>query len=110
MVIACFIGDSMRRSIISYCMPVIQVNDDDVNGLDVTLLSNDHIPLLRPHLFYSLHTMRQTRGLLLHQIACQDLLLAQQEELIRKMYGQLQRTTNNYLHTLKNIYNNEKNK
>lgn len=101
----------MRRSIISYCMPVIQANnDDDVNGLDVTVLSNGRIPPLRSHLFYSLHTMRQTRALLLHHIMCQDLLLAQQEELIRKMYGQLQRTTNNYLNTLNTIYNTEKNK
>lgn len=100
----------MRRSITSYCMPVIQVNDDDVNGLSEKLLTDSSIPLLHTHLFYSLHTMRQTRALLLHHIMCQDLLLAQQEELIRKMYGQLQRTTNNYLHTLKNIYNNEKNK
>lgn len=110
MVIDCFIGDSMRRSIISYCMPVIQVNDDDVNGLSEKLLTDSQVPLVPSHLFYSLHTMRQTRALLLHHIMCQDLLLAQQEELIRKMYGQLQCTTNNYLHTLKNIYNNEKNK
>lgn len=97
----------MRRSITSYCTPVIKVNDDDVNGLSEKLLTDSHIPLLPTRLFYSLHTMRHTRGLLLHQVACQDLLLAQQEELLRKMYGQLQRTTNNYMQTLKNIYNEE---
>lgn len=99
----------MRRSITSYCMPVIKVNDDDVNGLSEKLLTDSHIPLLHTQLFYSLHTMRRTRGLLLHQIACQDLLLAQQEELLRKMYGQLQRTTNNYMQALENIYNEEGN-
>lgn len=99
----------MRRSVTSYCMPSIKANNnyDDVNGLDVTLLPNNHIPFLPAHLFYSLHTMRRTRALLLHQIACQDLLLAQQEELLRKMYGQLQRTTNNYMQALENIYNEE---
>lgn len=103
----------MRRSIISYCMPVIKANNnnyDDVNGLSEKLLTDSQVPLLHTHLFYSLYTMRHTRGLLLHQIACQDLLLAQQEELIRKMYGQLQRTTNNYMQAVRNIYNNEKNK
>lgn len=99
----------MRRSVISYCMPVIQANNNvDVNGLSEKLLTDSQVPLLPTRLFYSLHTMRQTRGLLLHQIACQDLLLAQQEELLRKMYGQLHRTTNNYMHTLKNMYENEK--
>lgn len=98
----------MRRSVTCYCMPRIRASDDvDVNGLDSTMLLNGRIPLLRPHLFYSLHTMRQTRALLLHQIMCQDLLLAQQEELIRKMYGQLHRTTDNYLNTLNIIYNTD---
>lgn len=96
----------MRKTFTSFCR-IPRRQYDDVNGLDVTLLSHAHIPLLPSHLFYSLHTMRQTRGLLLHQIACQDLLLAQQEELIRKMYGQLRRTTRNYMQALENIYNEE---
>lgn len=99
----------MRKTLVAFCR-IPHKQYDDVNGLSEKLLTDSHIPLLHTHLFYSLHTMRQTRALLLHHIMCQDLLLAQQEELIRKMYGQLQRTTNNYLHTLKNIYNNEKNK
>lgn len=98
----------MRQSVTSYCMPVIKVNDDDVNGLSEKLLTDSQVPLLPTRLFYSLHTMRHTRGLLLHQIACQDLLLAQQEELLRKMYGQLRRTTDHYMRTLENIYDNEK--
>lgn len=98
----------MRMSTTTYCMPRIKANTNtDVNGLDVTVLSNGRIPLLRFHLFYSFHTMRQTRGLLLHQIMCQDLLLAEQEELIRKMYGQLQRTTDHYLNALNTIYNTD---
>lgn len=99
----------MRMSITTYCMPVIRANNDtDVNGLDVTVLSNGRVPFLRSHLFYSLHTMRQTRALLLHQIMCQDLLLAQQEELINKIYGQLHRTTDHYLNTLNTIYNTDR--
>lgn len=96
----------MRKTFGSFCR-IPRKQYDDVNGLDVTLLSHAHIPLLHTQLFYSLHTMRQTRGFLLHQIACQDLLLAQQEELLRKMYGQLHRTTNNYMQALENIYKNE---
>lgn len=99
----------MRKTFGSFCR-IPRKQYDDVNGLSEKLLTDSQVPLLHTHLFYSLHTMRHTRALLLHHIMCQDLLLAQQEELIRKMYGQLQRTTNNYLHTLKNIYNNEKNK
>ena len=101
----------MRMNVTSYCMSFMKAHHtSDVNGLSEELLTDSHIPLLDTQLFYSLHTMRQTRGYLLHQIACQDLLLAQQEELLRKMYGQLQRTTNNYMHALENIYNNERNK
>lgn len=96
----------MRINVTAFCMPRLKAINDDVNGLDVTILSNDRIPLVHSHLFYSRHTMRQTRGLLLHQIACQDLLLAQQEELLRKMYGQLQRTTTHYMRTLENMYTN----
>lgn len=107
MVIACFIGDNMRKTFGSFCR-IPRKQYDDVNGLSEKLLTDSHIPLLHTHLFYSLHTMRHTRGLLLHQIACQDLLLAQQEELLRKMYGQLHRTTNNYMQALKNMYNEEK--
>lgn len=107
MVIACFIGDNMRKTFIAFCRTA-RGQYDDVNGLSEKLLTDSHIPLLHTRLFYSLHTMRHTRGLLLHQIACQDLLLAQQEELLRKMYGRLQRTTNNYMQALENIYNNEK--
>lgn len=97
----------MRKTFGSFCR-IPRKQYVDVNGLDVTMVSNDRIPFLRRHLFYSLHTMRRTRGLLLHQIACQDLLLAQQEELIRKMYGRLEQTTNNYMQALENIYNKEK--
>lgn len=98
----------MRRCITTFCILYIKTNtNSDVNGLDVTVLSDGRIPPLRSHLFYTLHTMRQTRGLLLHQIMCQDLLLAQQEELIRKMYGQLHRTTDHYLSTLNTIYNTD---
>ena len=97
----------MRMNVTTFCMPRLKaINDDDVNGLSEKLLTDSTIPLLHTHLFYSLHTMRQTRGLLLHQIACQDLLLAQQEELLRKMYGQLQRTTTHYMRTLENMYTN----
>lgn len=98
----------MRMSTTTYCRPRIKANNNnDVNGFDVTVLSHGRIPLLRSHLFYTLHTMRRTRALLLHQIMCQDLLLAQQEELIRKMYGQLHRTTDHYLNTLNTIYNTD---
>ena len=97
----------MRMNVTTFCMPRLKaINDDDVNGLSEKLLTDSTIPLLHTHLFYSLHTMRQTRGLLLHQIACQDLLLAQQEELLRKMYGQLQRITTHYMRTLENMYTN----
>lgn len=95
----------MRKTFDSFCR-IPRRQYDDVNGLSEKLLTDSTIPLLHTHLFYSLHTMRQTRGLLLHQIACQDLLLAQQEELLRKMYGQLQRTTTHYMRTLENMYTN----
>ena len=96
----------MRKTFGSFCR-IPRKQYDDVNGLSEKLLTDSQVPLLHTQLFYSLHTMRHTRGLLLHQIACQDLLLAQQEELLRKMYGRLQRTTNNYMQTLENIYNEE---
>lgn len=95
----------MRKTLVAFCESVVRGNNDDVNGLSEKLLTDSQIPLLHTQLFYSLHTMRHTRGLLLHQIACQDLLLAQQEELLRKMYGQLHRTTNNYMQALENMYN-----
>ena len=95
----------MRKTFDSFCR-IPRRQYDDVNVLSEKLLTDSTIPLLHTHLFYSLHTMRQTRGLLLHQIACQDLLLAQQEELLRKMYGQLQRTTTHYMRTLENMYTN----
>lgn len=96
----------MRKTLGAFCR-IPRKQYEDVNGLDAIMLSHDRIPLLRFHLFYSFHTMRQTRGLLLHQIMCQDMLLAQQEELIRKIYGQLQRTTDHYVNTLNTIYNTD---
>lgn len=100
----------MRMNVTCYCTPIKASNDTDVNGLDVTMLSDGRVPFLRCHLFYSLHTMRRTRALLLHQIMCQDLLLAQQEELINKIYGQLHRTTTHYVNTLNTIYNTDQSK
>ena len=92
----------MRMKVTSYCMPLIVKanNTSAVNGLSEELLSKSQIPLLPIRWFYSRHTMRQTRALLLHHIMCQDLLLAEQEELLHKMYGQLQRTTDHYMRAL----------
>lgn len=95
----------MRKTVISFCKTI--KHNDDVNGLSEQLLTDSQVPLVPSHLFYTRHSMRHTRALLLHHIMCQDLLLAQQEEFIRKMYGQLEHTTSNYLHTLKNIYTDE---
>ena len=96
----------MRKTVHCFCTLRIK-RSYDVNGLTEELLLKTQIPLLPIRWFYSLHTMRQTRALLLHHIMCQDVLLAEQEELLHKMYGQLQRTTNHYVNTLNNIYNND---
>ena len=96
----------MRKTVNCFCTLNIK-QSYDVNGLSEELLLKTQIPLLPVKWFYSLHTMRQTRALLLHHIMCQDVLLGEQEELLHKMYGQLQRTTNHYVNTLNNIYNND---
>ena len=93
----------MRKTLVAFCR-IPRKQYDDVNGLSEKLLTDSQIPLLPTHLFYSRHTMRQTRALLLHHIMCQDLLLAEQEELLYKMYERLQRTTDHYMRALTHFY------